>query len=221
MKEIIAIDGHAATGKSTQANKIARFLNYIYIDTGSMYRAVTLYFLKNNMLKESFDSNIIIDNLKFINLEFKFIKDSHFIFLNGNNIENDIRNMDVSENVSQIAAIPEVRSFLVEIQRKIASNNNVVMDGRDIGTVVFPKAKKKFFLVASDKIRAKRRYDELKIDHNNVKFSKVLENLISRDLEDSTRKTSPLKPAKDAVIIDTSNLTENQVFEKLISLIRE
>ena len=129
--------------------------------------------------------------------------------------------MDVSENVSQIASIPEVRSFLVEIQRKIASNNNVVMDGRDIGTVVFPKAKKKFFLVASDQIRAKRRYDELKIDHNNVKFSKVLENLISRDLEDSTRKTSPLKPAKDAVIIDTSNLTENQVFEKLISLIRE
>lgn len=221
MKEIIAIDGHAATGKSTQANKIARFLNYIYIDSGSMYRAVTLYFLKNNMLKESFDSNIIIDNLKFVNLELKFIKDSYFIFLNGDNIENDIRNMDVSENVSQIAAIPEVRSFLVKIQRKIASNNNVVMDGRDIGTVVFPKAKKKFFLVASDKIRAKRRYDELKIDNNNIKFSKVLENLISRDLEDSTRKTSPLKPAKDAVIIDTSNLTEKQVFEKLISLIRE
>ena len=145
MKEIIAIDGHAATGKSTQANKIARFLNYIYIDTGSMYRAVTLFFLKNNMLKESFDSKIIIDNLKFINLEFKFIKNSHFILLNGHNIENDIRNLDVSENVSQIAAIPEVRSFLVEIQRKIASNNNVVMDGRDIGTVVFPKAKKKVF----------------------------------------------------------------------------
>ena len=221
MKKIIAIDGYAATGKSSQAKKIADFLGYKYIDTGSMYRAVTYYCIINELLIEPVNIKIIVTKLNNINIEFKTINKKQIILLNGYDVEPFIRKMNVAESVSRIAAIPEVRSFLVEIQRQIAVNDNVVMDGRDIGTVVFPKAKYKFFLTASPEIRAKRRFKELKSSNETVIYSKVLENIKKRDHEDSIRLASPLKPAKDAIIVETSNLNENDVFDRLISLINE
>jgi|TARA_B110000881_G_scaffold190592_1_gene181924 cytidylate kinase len=219
MKKIIAIDGHAATGKSSQAKKIANFFGYKYIDTGAMYRAVTYYCIISDLLSEPINVRTIIERLNKINIEFKISNKSQIILLNGNDVEPFIRKMDVAENVSKIAGIPEVRSFLVKIQRQIAIKNNVVMDGRDIGTVVFPNAKNKFFLTASLEIRAKRRFEELKSSNETIIYSKVLENVKIRDYEDSSRLVSPLKPAKDAIIVETSNLTENEVFERLISLI--
>ena len=219
MKKIIAIDGHAATGKSSQAKKIANFFGYNYIDTGAMYRAVTYYCIISDLLSEPINVRTIIERLNKINIEFKISNKSQIILLNGNDVEPFIRKMDVAENVSKIAAIPEVRFFLVKIQRQIAIKNNVVMDGRDIGTVVFPNAKNKFFLTASLEIRAKRRFEELKSSNETIIYSKVLENVKIRDYEDSSRLVSPLKPAKDAIIVETSNLTENEVFERLISLI--
>ena len=219
MKKIIAIDGHAATGKSSQAKKIANFFGYKYIDTGAMYRAVTYYCIISDLLSEPINVRTIIERLNKIDIEFKISNKSQIILLNGNDVEPFIRKMDVAENVSKIAAIPEVRTFLVEIQRQIALKNNIVMDGRDIGTVVFPNAKNKFFLTASLEIRAKRRFEELKSSNETIIYSKVLENVKIRDYEDSSRLVSPLKPAKDAIIVETSNLTENEVFERLISLI--
>lgn len=219
MKKIIAIDGHAATGKSSQAKKIADFLGYKYIDTGSMYRAVTYYCIISDLLIEPINVKSIVEKLNDINIEFKIINKTQKILLNGYDVEPFIRKMDVAENVSKIAAIAEVRSFLVKIQRQIAINDNVVMDGRDIGTVVFPKAKNKFFLTASPEIRAKRRFEELKSTNETVIYARVLENVKKRDFEDSSRLVSPLKPAKDAIIVETSNLNENEVFDRLISLI--
>tara|TARA_B100000795_G_scaffold180201_1_gene136454 strand:- start:1791 stop:2456 length:666 start_codon:yes stop_codon:yes gene_type:complete len=219
MKKIIAIDGHAATGKSSQAKKIADFLGYKYIDTGSMYRAVTYYCIISDLLIEPINVKSIVEKLNDINIEFKIINKTQTILLNGYDVEPFIRKMDVAENVSKIAAIAEVRSFLVKIQRQIAVNDNVVMDGRDIGTVVFPKAKNKFFLTASPEIRAKRRFEELKSTNETVIYARVLENVKKRDFEDSSRLVSPLKPAKDAIIVETSNLNENEVFDRLISLI--
>ena len=219
MKKIIAIDGHAATGKSSQAKKIADFLGYKYIDTGSMYRAVTYYCIISDLLIEPINVKSIVEKLNDINIEFKIINKIQTILLNGYDVEPFIRKMDVAENVSKIAAIAEVRSFLIKIQRQIAINDNVVMDGRDIGTVVFPKAKNKFFLTASPEIRAKRRFEELKSTNETVIYARVLENVKKRDFEDSSRLVSPLKPAKDAIIVETSNLNENQVFDRLISLI--
>ena len=219
MKKIIAIDGHAATGKSSQAKKIADFLGYKYIDTGSMYRAVTYYCIISDLLIEPINVKSIVEKLNDINIEFKIINKIQTILLNGYDVEPFIRKMDVAENVSKIAAIAEVRSFLVKIQRQIAINDNVVMDGRDIGTVVFPKAKNKFFLTASPEIRAKRRFEELKSTNETVIYARVLENVKKRDFEDSSRLVSPLKPAKDAIIVETSNLNENEVFDRLISLI--
>lgn len=219
MKKIIAIDGHAATGKSSQAKKIAKYFGYKYIDTGAMYRAVTYYCIISDLLSEPINVRTIIERLNKINIEFKISNKSQKILLNGNDVEPFIRKMDVAENVSKIAAIPEVRSFLVKIQRQIAIKNNIVMDGRDIGTVVFPNAKNKFFLTASLEIRAKRRFEELKASNETIIYSKVLENVKIRDYEDSSRLVSPLKPAKDAIIVETSNLTENEVFERLIYLI--
>ena len=219
MKKIIAIDGHAATGKSTLAKRIAKSLGFTYVDTGAMYRAITFYFIKIKMLTEPLDIKHIIKNLENIDIKFKTIKKSQIILLNGNDVEPHIRSMEVAEKVSIVAAIPEVRKFLVKIQRTIALKNNIVMDGRDIGTVVFPDAKNKFFLTASAEIRSKRRFDELKLDNENVVYSKVFENIKKRDYEDTSRQDSPLRPAKDAIVIETSNLNKDQVYDRLISLI--
>lgn len=219
MKKIIAIDGHAATGKSTLAKRIAKSLGFTYVDTGAMYRAITFYFIKIKMLTEPLDIKHIIKNLENIDIKFKTIKKSQIILLNGNDVEPHIRKMEVAEKVSIVAAIPEVRKFLVKIQRTIALKNNIVMDGRDIGTVVFPDSKNKFFLTASAEIRSKRRFDELKLDNENVVYSKVFENIKKRDYEDTSRQDSPLRPAKDAIVIETSNLNKDQVYDRLISLI--
>jgi cytidylate kinase len=171
------------------------------------------------MLTEPLDIKHIIKNLENIDIKFKTIKKSQIILLNGNDVEPHIRKMEVAEKVSIVAAIPEVRKFLVKIQRTIALKNNIVMDGRDIGTVVFPDAKNKFFLTASAEIRSKRRFEELKLNNENVEYLKVLENIKKRDHEDSSRQDSPLRPAKDAIIIETSNLNKDEVYDRLISLI--
>ncbi len=220
MKKIIAIDGHAATGKSTQAKKIAKYLGYKYIDSGAMYRAVTHYCLINGWINKLINLNSILENLKNIDIQFKTLNNFQITTLNGNDVEGYIRKRDVAKNVSKIATIPEIRSFLVEKQRQIGLKNNVVMDGRDIGTVVFPETENKFFLTASIEVRAERRHEELKLNNESIDFSTVLENVKSRDLDDTSRLTSPLEPAEDAIIVDTSNYSVNEVFDKLISLIK-
>ena len=216
MKEVIAIDGYAATGKSTQAKNIAKYLNYLHIDSGSMYRAITFFSLNYFFKKNQINIKKLIDNLDAININFIISNKTQVITINDENIQNKLRNIDVEQNVSEIASVPEVRSFLIKKQRQIAIKNNVVMDGRDIGTVVFPKSKNKIFLTASPEIRAKRRFDQIKLTNKNLSFSKVLDSVRIRDKKDESRKISPLKPASDAKIIDTSNYNKREVFNKII-----
>ena len=213
-KIIIAIDGYASTGKSTQAKKIAQKLDYVYIDSGAMYRAVTLYAMRENILEES-KTNILIKSLEDINIEFKRSNNAQKIYLNGEEVENDIRKSIINSNVSRLAMIPEIRNFLLKRQRNYGKNKGLVMDGRDIGTVVFPNAECKFFFNAIQSVRAKRRYLEQYKKGNNEKYSQVLENIIKRDRIDTNRSLNPLKKSSDAVEIDVSDLTENQVFNKL------
>lgn len=213
-KIIIAIDGYASTGKSTQAKKIAQKLDYVYIDSGAMYRAVTLYAIRENILDES-KTNILIKSLDNIKIEFKRIKNIQKIYLNGEQVENDIRKSIVNSNVSRLAMIPEVRNFLLSKQRNYGKNKGLVMDGRDIGTAVFPKAECKFFFNATQSVRAKRRFLEQYKKGNNEKYNQVLENIIERDRVDTNRSLNPLKKPSDAFEIDVSDLTENQVFNKL------
>ena len=217
-KIIIAIDGYASSGKSTQAKNIAQKLDYVYIDSGAMYRAVTLYAIKENILEES-KTNILIKSLENINIEFKRSDNVQKIYLNGVEIENDIRKSIVNQNVSRLAMIPEIRNFLLRKQRNYGKNKGLVMDGRDIGTVVFPNAECKFFFNATQSVRAKRRYLEQYKKGNNEKFRQVLENIVERDRIDTNRLLNPLKKSSDAVEIDVSNLTEKQVFNKLWSYI--
>ena len=213
-KIIIAIDGYASTGKSTQAKKIAQKLDYVYIDSGAMYRAVTLYAMRENILEES-KTNILIKSLEDINIEFKRSNNAQKIYLNGEEVENDIRKSIINSNVSRLAMIPEIRNFLFKRQRNYGKNKGLVMDGRDIGTVVFPNAECKFFFNAIQSVRAKRRYLEQYKKGNNEKYSQVLENIIKRDRIDTNRSLNPLKKSSDAVEIDVSDLTENQVFKTL------
>jgi len=218
---IIAIDGHSSTGKSTLAKEIAKALNYIYIDTGAMYRAVTYYALQNNLISDQhFDKAQLIKDLDQIHIDFKYNKEKGFaeVYLNGQNIEKKIRQMTVSNFVSEIAAVPEVREKLVAQQRKIGQSKGIVMDGRDIGSVVFPEAELKIFMTASPEVRAKRRFLELLDQNEDVSYKAVLENVQKRDKIDSERSTSPLIKTEDAIIIDNSNLTRAQQFEKLLNL---
>ena len=217
-KIIIAIDGYASSGKSTQAKNIAQKLDYVYIDSGAMYRAVTLYAIKEDILEES-KTNILIKSLENINIEFKRSDNVQKIYLNGVEIENDIRKSIVNQNVSRLAMIPEIRNFLLRKQRNYGKNKGLVMDGRDIGTVVFPNAECKFFFNATQSVRAKRRYLEQYKKGNNEKYRHVLENIVERDRIDTNRLLNPLKKSSDAVEIDVSNLTEKQVFNKLWSYI--
>ena len=213
-KIIIAIDGYASTGKSTQAKKIAQKLDYVYIDSGAMYRAVTLYAMRENILEES-KTNILVKSLEDINIEFKRSNNAQKIYLNGEEVENDIRKSIINSNVSRLAMIPEIRNFLLKRQRNYGKNKGLVMDGRDIGTVVFPNAECKFFFNAIQSVRAKRRYLEQYKKGNNEKYSQVLENIIKRDRIDTNRSLNPLKKSSDAVEIDVSDLTESQVFKIL------
>tara|TARA_Y100000996_G_scaffold142451_1_gene109118 strand:- start:363 stop:1028 length:666 start_codon:yes stop_codon:yes gene_type:complete len=216
MKEVIAIDGYAATGKSSQAKNLAKYLNFIHIDSGAMYRAITFFSLNNFFKKNQINIKKLIENLDKIDVNFKILNNIQIITINDENIRHKLRGIDVEHYVSEIASVPEVRSFLIKKQRQIAIKNNVVMDGRDIGTVVFPESKNKIFLTASPEIRAKRRFDQIKSNNKNLSFSQVLKNVKLRDKNDESRKISPLIPAFDAKIIDTSNYTKREVFNKII-----
>lgn len=204
---IIALDGPSGSGKSTIANILAKKLKISYLNTGSMYRAVTLFFLENNIKKSD---KIDIDLLRKINIDIKEDK----VFLNEKDVSDKIRNKEVTENVSWVSSIFLVREYLVDMQRKISQNKSIILDGRDIGTVVFPNAKYKFFLVASSEVRAKRRYEQNEIDKPLEEIQKDIEK---RDYLDSHREISPLKKAEDAIEIDSSNLTIDETIEEIIN----
>ena len=209
-KIIIAIDGFASTGKSTLAKRLAEYLNYIYVDSGSMYRAITYYALINNYLPFSDDNLTDFSNeLLSVKLNFIFNNDLGYseIFLNGVNIEKEIRSIEVSNHVSSVATISFIRKHMVNLQKEHSLNKGVVMDGRDIGSVVFPNAELKLFLNASAEVRARRRHSEYIKQNINVDYSEVLNNLQSRDLDDSNRQDSPLIVANDAIEIDNSSMT--------------
>lgn len=217
-KIVIAIDGFSSTGKSTIAKLIAKELNYIYVDTGAMYRAVTYYALENNLIgNDFFHTEALIENLDTIHITFKFNEDLGFaeVYLNGDNIESKIRTLEVSRYVSPVAAISEVRQKLVEQQQLMGKDKGIVMDGRDIGTVVFPDADLKIFMTASAQTRAKRRYKELLDRGHNLSYDDVLENVVSRDHIDSTREDSPLVKADDAIEFDNSIMT---IDEQLLAI---
>lgn len=222
-KIIIAIDGFSSTGKSTVAKQLASALNYIYVDTGAMYRAITLFAMQRGFIsKESFQKSTFLDHLDDLKLDFKFNPDRGIaeIYLNKRLVESQIRNLDVSYHVSKIAAIPEVRQLLVKKQRAMGQKKGIVMDGRDIGTVVFPQADLKIFMNATAQKRAERRYRELHKKDEDVNYQAVLNNIQKRDHMDSTREDSPLKKAEDAVEIDNSNLSEKEQFDQLFKLAR-
>lgn len=224
-KIIIAIDGFSSTGKSTLAKQIANKLGYVYVDTGAMYRVVTLYALNNGYLSENkFNVNDFVLQLDKINISFHFNEKLNFaeVYLNGVNVEKEIRSMYVSNFVSQVAAVPEVRYLLVkQQQQQIGVSSGVVMDGRDIGTVVFPNAELKLFMTASDQVRAQRRYDELIKKGDKVTFLEVLNNVKERDYTDTHRKNSPLIKAPDAIEIDNSNLNIEEQFNMIYKLIEK
>lgn len=212
MKKItIAIDGFSSCGKSTMAKDLAKEIGYIYVDTGAMYRSVTLYALRHNLFNA--DGSIREEELKAqmknINISFQLNKTTGKpdTFLNGENVEKDIRSMEVSSHVSPIAALPFVRAALVAQQQRMGAGKGIVMDGRDIGTVVFPDAELKIFVTASAEVRAQRRYDELKAKGMEANFNDILKNVEERDYIDSHRTTSPLHKAPDAIELDNSNLT--------------
>ena len=209
-KIIIAIDGFASTGKSTLAKCLAEYLNYIYVDSGSMYRAITYYALTKNYLPFSDDNLTDFSNeLLSVKLNFIFNNDLGYseIFLNGVNVEKEIRSIEVSNHVSSVATISFIRKHMVNLQKQLSLNKGVVMDGRDIGSVVFPNAELKLFLNASAQVRASRRHSEYIKQNINVDYSEVLNNLQSRDLDDSNRQDSPLIVANDAIEIDNSSMT--------------
>lgn len=211
---IIAIDGFSSCGKSTIAKSLAKKLNLPYIDTGAMYRAVTWYFINNNI---SLSNELeIYDALNHIDIKFKRIDESNILYCNGQPLIDELRTMEVSNLVSEVSTIPEVRVKLVTLQQQMGEHG-AVMDGRDIGTVVFPNANHKFFLIADPMIRAKRRYDELKEKNMETSLEEIVENLAHRDHIDSTRDHSPLKKADDAIQIDNSHMTKEQQIEVILS----
>lgn len=222
-KITIAIDGFSATGKSTVARQLARALEYIYVDSGAMYRAVTLYALRNDLMDdEGGNWNGLIDQLPEIDLQFQFNPDlGHSdIILNGENVSDLIRTLEVSNAVSQVSVIKEVREKLVQLQREIGKAKGVVMDGRDIGSVVFPDAELKIFITASPDVRAERRYRELLTMGAEVNYDEVLKNIRERDYIDSHREFSPLIRAEDAIELDNSELSIDEQFERVYQLAR-
>lgn len=222
-KIIIAIDGHSSTGKSTLAKQLAKALDYIYVDSGAMYRAVTLYALEQGFISdEKFDPNALISNIENVNIEFK--KEGNnptVLYLNNKEVSSKIRGMEVSNLVSKVAALPQVRQCLVKEQRKMGQNKGIVMDGRDIGTVVFPEAELKIFMTASAQTRTQRRFNELTAKGEQVDFDEVYENITSRDYKDSTRADSPLTQAKDARVLDNTNLTQSQQYKIVMDWIKD
>ena len=214
MENVVAIDGPGGAGKSTIARLLAKKLNYLHLDTGAMYRAVTLAALKNNLDFDAEDQLVELAE----NIDITFDQSGE-IYLNGENVSQDIRTAEVNEHVSQTAAVKGVREVLVKKQQQLAQNNMVVMDGRDITTVVLPEAEYKFFLTASLEERAKRRYQEVKSKKEDADFEQIKKSIARRDKLDSEREHSPLKQAEDAVLVDTTELSIDQVLEKMIAII--
>lgn len=225
MKKItIAIDGFSSTGKSTLAKQLAKHLGYVYVDTGAMYRAVTLFAMQNNCIGIEFlDKDKLVDSLSSIKLNFKFNSELGFaeMYLNEVNVETEIRTLEVSSFVSTVAAISEVRSKLVEQQQEMGREKGIVMDGRDIGTVVFPNAELKIFMTAGADTRAQRRFDELQAKGDNVSYEEVLKNVVERDYIDTHREDSPLIIAEDAIEIDNSYLDRKEQFDAVLELVND
>ena len=215
----VAIDGPAGAGKSTIAKKLANKLGFIYVDTGALYRAIGLYVLSQDA--DSKNENEVIQLIKNIKVELKYIDDSQRVILNEKDVTGDIRTAGVSMAASNVSAMKKVREFLLDMQRNLAKENNVVMDGRDIGTVVLPFADVKIFLTASPEERAKRRYDEMLEKGMKADFKDVLEDLKIRDYNDSNRKIAPLKPSRDSIIVDTTGNTLEQSIEVLTNVVVE
>jgi CMP/dCMP kinase len=220
-KIIITIDGWSSCGKSTLAKQLAKELGYLYVDSGAMYRAVTLFFLRNHI--DWTDKKEVKKALKKINLEFIYNPKTQLseIYLNGENVEYVIRDLVIAEKVSDVAAIKEVREFAVVQQRKMGAKKGIVMDGRDIGTVVFPKAELKIFMTADNAVRVERRFKELYEKNPNVSIEEVKNNLEMRDYIDSNRKVSPLRKAKDALVLDNTYLTQAQQFQSAMEWIKQ
>jgi cytidylate kinase len=218
-KIIIAIDGHSSCGKSTVAKALAKALGYTYIDTGAMYRAITLYFLQHNIDEKN--RMAVLDALAHVHLSFEKNNPDNApeIHLNGVSVESAIRGMEVAGHVSTVAAIPEVRTFAVKQQQEMGKQKGVVMDGRDIGTTVFPGAELKIFMTAAPEVRAERRYKELCAAGKSTSYEEVFTNLTERDRQDSSRLVSPLRKADDAFQIDTSFISREQQFEQILSLV--
>jgi cytidylate kinase len=212
-KLIIAIDGYSSCGKSTFARLIAKEVNYIFIDSGAMYRAVTLFCMRKNYISNnSLNTSAILSEIRDIHIDFVYNPDlnEYETFLNSENVEKQIRSMEVTAHVSKISQIHEVRERMVELQREIGASKGIVMDGRDIGTVVFPDADIKIFMTASVDIRAKRRHDELKNKGINIDFGEIKRSIIARDIADENRDISPLRRADDAIVLDNSRMTIDQ-----------
>lgn len=206
---VVAIDGYSSCGKSTLAKALAKKLGFIYIDSGAMYRAITLYFLRNNVDLEN--HNAIVEALQHIELNFHSKDYESHITLNGEEVSDEIRLMPVSEAVSPVSAIKEVRTEMVKQQQRMGKSKNIVMDGRDIGTAVFPDAQIKFFMTADPKIRAERRYNEMVAKGDtSITLEEVFENIAHRDFADTTRAESPLTRAEDAIILDNTEITQEE-----------
>jgi CMP/dCMP kinase len=223
-KLIIAIDGYSSCGKSTFAKAIAKELTYIYVDSGAMYRTVTLYCLRKGLAGDGrIDINGIIPVLKEININFIYNPDinEYETFLNSENVEREIRGIQVSANVSRVSQIYEVRARMVELQRQIGVFKGIVMDGRDIGTVVFPDAEIKIFMTASVDIRARRRYDELLSKGENISLDEIKRNIVARDIADENRDISPLRRAEDAIVLDNSRMSVKQQMDWVMEIIEK
>lgn len=220
-KIIITIDGWSSCGKSTLAKQLAKKLGYVYVDSGAMYRAITLYFLRNHI--DWTDKKEVQAALKEVHLDFHFNEKNETteIYLNDENVEYVIRDLVIAEKVSDVAAIKEVRTFAVAQQQKMGEKKGIVMDGRDIGTVVFPKAELKIFMTADNAVRVERRFKELYEKNPNITIEEVKNNLEMRDYIDSHREISPLRKADDAIVLDNTSLTEEEQFQKALSWARE
>ncbi|MBZ4675958.1 MAG: cytidylate kinase [Anaerophaga sp.] len=221
---IVAIDGHSSCGKSTVARDLAKVLNIDYIDTGAMYRAVTLYALQNNIINDGkIDEKALKKVIGDIDIRFRsnLSKGKSETYLNGENVEEAIRSLEVSNNVSQVSALSFVRKRLVELQRLMGEKGGVVLDGRDIGTVVFPDADLKIFMTASPEVRTRRRYNEMIAKGESPSFDEILKNIKERDELDSTRPESPLKKAPDAVVLDNSNMTRIEQLDWILDKLAE
>lgn len=221
---IIAVDGHSSCGKSTVAKQVARAIGIAYIDTGAMYRAVTLFAIRHGLMDGNQPNALAIEqHLNEVHISFDFDQQAgrNTTFLNDENVEDQIRNMEVSSHVSAVSAIPAVRAKLTEWQRQMAKSKSVIMDGRDIGTAVFPNADLKIFMTARPEVRAQRRYDELKDKGQDANLQDILQNVVDRDRQDSTRSVSPLRQADDAVVLDNSDITREEQYDFILNLLAQ